>query len=387
MKIEVAKPDLEAALQVVSIGTASTGSDLTTHFVFRHTTDSKGNDVVEVLSNNNRLGCSMPVAGCKVHIDGDETAFTVESWRLNKWISAVEDAVLELELKDGNVKATSPKGSVKFQSLDPSQFPYWDETLADTKEGTSIAAKRLHGALSHVKLFISDKDTTTPKLAVTEILNESLQATDKGALAVVTIGDLDSSNLRIHGKDLGQVLAFLGGCDEGVEVREHDRCLFLVRPDGGLLSVGRPHHAFPDIALDKKPDDPHWWSVKTDELQSAINALSASASKEDTRLNFSLDGGMVGLSMTSASGDRVTLKLEAQERGSLDEPPVPMPDGGFDIAYPYLLKLLGQCRDETIKFGLNPQLDKKSGKPKGGWVRFREDRDGDDYLTLLVWLL
>lgn len=385
MKIEVAKPDLEAALQVVSIGTASTGSDLTTHFVFRYKADD---NTVEVLSNNNRLGCSMPIAGCKAHVDGDDQAFTVESWRLNKWISAVEDAVLSLELADGTVKATSPKGSVKFQSLDPSQFPYWDETLGDTPEGTSIGAKRLQAALSHVKLFISDKDTTTPKLAVTEILNESLQATDKGALAVVTIGDLSASNLRVHGKDLGQVLAFLSSCgDEAVEVREHDRCLFLVRHDGGILSVGRPHHAFPDIALDKKPDDPHWWAVKTEELQSAINALSASASKEDTRLNFALDGAMVALSMASASGDRVTLHLEAQEHGSLDDAAVEMPGGGFDIAYPYLLKLLGQWRDETIKFGLNPQLDKKSGKPRGGWVRFREDRDGDDYLTLLVWLL
>ena len=385
MKIEVAKPDLEAALQVVSVGTASTGSDLTTHFVFRYKADD---NTVEVLSNNNRLGCSMPIAGCKAHVDGDEQAFTVESWRIIKWISAVEDAVLSLELTDGTVKATSPKGSVKFQSLDPSQFPYWDETLGDTPEGTSLPAKRLQAALSHVKLFISDKDTTTPKLAVTEILHESLQATDKGALAVVTIADLNASNLRIHGKDLGQVLAFLSSCGDGaVEVREHDRCLFLVREGGGTLSVGRPHHAFPDIALDKKPDDPHWWSVKTEELQSAINALSASASKEDTRLNFSLDGAMVALSMASASGELVTLHLEAQERGSLEGSSVDMPESGFDIAYPYLLKLLGQWREETIKFGLNPQLDKKTEKPKGGWVRFREDRDGDDYLTLLVWLL
>jgi len=385
MKIEVAKPDLEAALQVVSVGTASTGSDLTTHFVFRYKEDD---NTVEVLSNNNRLGCSMPIAGCKAYVDGDERAFTVESWRINKWISAVEDAVLSLELVDGTVKATSPKGAVKFQSLDPSQFPYWDETLADTPAGMSLPAKRLQGALSHVKLFISDKDTTTPKLAVTEILNESLQATDKGALAVVTIDDLKSSNLRVHGKDLGQVLAFLSSCgDKAVEVREHDRCLFLVRQDGGILSVGRPHHAFPDIALDKKPDDPHWWSVKTEELQSAINALSASASKEDPRLNFALDGAMVALSMTSASGERVTMHLEAQEHGSLDGAPVDMPGEGFDIAYPYLLKLLSQWREDTIKFGLNPQLDKKTKKPKGGWVRFREDRDGDDYLTLLVWLL
>jgi len=382
MKIEVAKPDLEAALQVVSIGTASTGSDLTTHFVFR-----RRDGVVEVLSNNNRLGCSMPIAGCNVE-EGGADAFTVESSRLNKWISAVEDASLTLELEDGTVRATSPKGSVKFQSLDPAQFPYWDETLGDTADGISLNAKRLQSALRHVKLFISDKDTTTPKLAVTEISNGSLQATDKGALAVVTIKELAKSNLRIHGKDLAQVLAFLGSCGEdAVEIKEHERCLFLVRQDGGVLSVGRPHHAFPDIQLDKKPGDPHWWSLKADDLQSAINALSASASKEDTRLTFSLEGGTVGLSMTSAPGDKVTLHLEAIEHGAAEDAKIDMPEKGFDIAYPYLLKLLGQHRGETIKFGLNPQLDKKTKKPGGGWVRFREDRDGDDYLTLLVWLL
>jgi DNA polymerase III sliding clamp (beta) subunit (PCNA family) len=383
MKIEVAKPDLEAALQVVSIGTASTGGDLTTHYVFRRRDDG----VVEVLSNNNRLGCSMPIAGCNVSGDESSDAFTVESWRLNKWIAAVEDAPLSLQLVEGTVRATSPKGVGKFQSLDPSQFPFWDETLSEAPKGTTISAKRLHGALSHVKLFISDKDTTTPKLAVTEVHNESLQATDKGALAVVTIKELKNSNLRIHGKDLGQVISFLGSCGDGpVEVREHERCLFLVRQDQGVLSVGRPHHAFPDIILDKKPDDPHSWVLKTDDLQSTINALTASASKEDTRLNFALAGGTVALSMTSTSGDKVTMHLETIERDTAENAQADMPAEGFDVAYPYLLKLLSQHRGDTLRFGLNPQRDKKTRKPKGGWVRFREDRDGDDYLTLFVWL-
>lgn len=384
MKIVVAKPDLEAALQVVSIGTASTGSDLTAHFVFRRRED----DVVEVLSNNNRLGCSMPIAGCTVSGGEVGDAFTVESWRLNKWIAAAADAELSLESSDGRVKATSPQGTVKFASLDPAQFPYWDEAFRAVGEGLKISAKRLHAALSHVKLFISDKDTTTPKIAVTELRKESLQATDGGALAVVTIADFATSNMRIHGRDLGQLLSFLAAAGDGsVECREHDRCLFLVRDDGGVLSVGRPHHAFPEISLDKKPDDPHWWVLKTEELTRAINALSASASKEDSRLNFKLKDSMVALSMTSASSDRDTLYLEAQDHGSAEDAEVPMPPEGFDIAYPYLLKLLGKTKSDTIKFGLNPNKDRKTGKQKGGWVRFREDRDGDDYLTLLVWLV
>jgi DNA polymerase III sliding clamp (beta) subunit (PCNA family) len=384
MKIEVAKPDLEAALQVVSIGTGSTGSDLTTHFVFRHLEDS---NQVEVLSNNNRIGASIPIQGCKVELSEDTNAFTVESWRLNKWISAVEDAVLTLEASEGTVKATSPKGSVKFQSLDPEQFAFWDKTYGEAGKSVTVGAKRFQAALGHVKLFISDKDTTTPKLAVTEIPegDDSLQATDKGALAVVTIADLKTSNLRIHGKDLAQVLTFLGlSGDENIEIKEHDRCLFLVRHDGGVMSVGRPPHAFPEINMDKREGDPHHWVLRKDEVVSAINALSASASKEDTRVTFNVKDAMVSLTMASASGDKVTLHLEAQETGS-EEDAAPIPEQGFDIAYPYLLKLLGQWKGDTVKFGINAII--KDGKVKGGWVRFREDRDGDDYLTLLVWLV
>lgn len=401
MKIEVAKPDLEAALQVASIGAASTGSDLTTHFVFRHREES---NTVEVLSNNNRIGCSMPIQAANVSLSDDSNAFTVESWRLNKWISAIEDCVLTLEFKEGLVKATSPKGSVKFQSLDPAQFSYWDETLAEVKEGVSISAKRLQSALSHVKLFISDKDTTQPKLAVTEMRKSSLQATDKGALAVAVLEDLDKSEFRIHGKDLSSVMSFLGQSgDESVELKEHGRCLFIVRHDGGVLSVGRPPHPFPDITVDMGDTDPHYWNLDKDEVISAINSLVASASREDTRVNFNwVKDGVVSLTMASASGDKVTMHLETQKqalpgKGEDDEPvTVPghgtleganeIPEEGFDLAYPYLLRLLSQWKSDVVRFGISPQVDESTGKSRGGWVRFREARGQDTFLTLLVWL-
>lgn len=401
MKIEVAKPDLETALQVVSIGSSSSGNDLTTHFVFRHRDKDNG---VEVLSNNNRIGCSMPIQGVQVMLSEDANAFTVESWRLNKWLSAVEDSVLTLEYQDGVVKATSPKGSVKFQSLDPEQFSYWDKTLGETGTSTMISAKRLQIALSHVKLFISDKDTTQPKLGVTEIKKAALQATDKGALALVALAGLDDSNIRIHGKDLTQVLAFLSQSgDHDIEIKEHDRCLFLVRHDGGVLSVGRPPHAFPDINIDRDGEDPHYWDLHKEDVVSSINALAASASKEDTRVTFTVPKeGIIGISMMSTSGEEVSMHLETQSHtipstkegeadtivpgwGAQEDAPE-IPKEGFGIAYPYLIKLLGQWKNDVIRFGINPQVDSK-GKSKGGWVRFREDRDGDDFLTLLVWLV
>lgn len=388
MKIEVAKKDLEDAIQVVKIGTgaASAGNELMGHFVFRY---HEGE--MQVLAHNNRLSIMMPIQGCTVTDTDEHAAFTVESWRLNKWLSAVDAASphpITLEYSDSTVTAKSSRGSVKFQSMDASTYPYGDKSFAETSKGVEIKAKRLHAALSHARQFISDKETTSPKLASTEILKGSLQATDKGALAVVTIKELEDSKIRIHGKDLGQVLAFIATCgDEMIELREHDRCLFLLRATGGgILSVGRPHHPFPEITLDKKPDDPYSWTMKVDDVKAAITALEAAAAKDDHRVNFSLEGGMVIMSVSTAmTGERSSQHIEA-EVSEVEDPGVPMPSSGFDVAYPYLLKLLNQWRSETIKFGLNPQMDKKSKKPKGGYVRYREDRDGDDYLTLLVWL-
>jgi len=201
------------------------------------------------------------------------------------------------------------------------------------------------------------------------------------------VPEMADSNLRIHGKDLAQVLAFLSQSgDESIEVREHKKCLFLVRHDGGVMSVGRPIHAFPELSLDKEPADPHMWEFRKDDLVSAIKALVASASKEDRRLMFKENGNMVALSMTSTSGKKSTLQLELQDQSS-DKEALPLPKEGFALAYPYLLNLLGQWKSELVRFGMSPQADKETGNVKGGWVRLIEDREEDQYLSLLVWLV
>jgi hypothetical protein len=322
---------------------------------------------------------------------------------LNRWIAAVQDAALSLEVKDGTVIATSPKGAVQFQSLDPGAFPYWDDQLSETEEGTKVEAKRLHAALSHTKMFISDKDTTTPKLAVTEVLHDSLQSTDKGAFAAVTLREaktvtdasgqeskeyrptLKGSNLRIHGKDISSVLSFLSTCGEdAVEIREHDRCLFLIREDGSLLNVGRPRHAFPDLEIEST-EPPHWWELKTSDVKSAILTLAASAAREDHRITCNFVEDMVTMQMSSSAGAKNTLHLEPLQHGS-NEDGNPLPGGGFEISYPYLLKLLSQYKGDSLTFDLYPQMD-DSGKHRGGWTRIREVRGDDEFLTILVWLL
>lgn len=385
MKIELAKKDLDGALRVVSIKEDHT-DELSGYLVFRYRQEE---EQVEVLAYNARVGVSTRLSGCQV-TPGGVDSFTVEAHRFRKWAGAFADGVFSLSPLNGELRATVAgpvRGAASFRSVDPTQFPYWDETLAAADAGIPVRASLLHLGFSHVKLFISDKDTTSPKLAVTEIIEGALQATDKGALAVVTIDELNSSNLRIHGKDLPQVLTFLAACgDDVVDVREHDRGVFFVRGDHEVLFVGRPQHSFPDIALDTKPDDPYWWVVSKQHLRSAVASVCATAVADDTRVNFRLAGHQVLVSMAGVGEERTQAEIETIDIGAPAKDSVPMPQDGFEVSYEYLNKMLGQHRGDTVRFGLNPQGDPKTRKVRGGWIRFQEERDGADFLTLLVWL-
>lgn len=376
MKIEVAKSDLEHALQVVAIGSGSKGTDLTSHFVFRA---QEGN--AEILAYNNRLGASSPLV-CKVDEDG---SFTVEAARLTQWYKAAEDVALTLEAKDAVVTATSPFGSVKFRSLDPSGFPYWDKGIKAAKKTMEIEGKRLHAALSHARSFISPTEQHRPEMAVTEVRKGMLWATDVSALTLVTLKEFAKSNLRVAGSSIGSMLQFLSlAGDETVEVLEHSRSLFLRREDQSVLNVGRPATEFMDLEDIEDVEDSYWWSVSCSELERAIAQLQAGAAKEDLRLTFSFDEDTkkVVLSMTADSGSTNTLSLACPEHGAKDEVDAAMPENGWSVEYPYIQRLLSTFKGgKVLKLGLNP-----AGEDEGGWTRVVEDRDGDRYLTILVWM-
>lgn len=391
MKIEVTKRDLEAALAVAGVGVAGTGSDMTTHFAFRHL-DGR----TEVLTNNGRVGVSAPLI-CQSSLTDDTRSFTCEAKRLSSWMSAVENSVLSLEwTSDKKVLATSPKGSIRLNSLDPDLFPYWDDQFNSSEEGYPVPAKRLASALGHVKLFISDKDTRNPRLSVTEVKEyrgeRLLEATDKSSLGVVKMSCLQDEEktpaFRIHGKDLGTVIGFLGSAgDEDIEIREMGNRMFLIRKDGSIMNIGRPSHAFPDLTVGTE-DDQFTWKFLTADLKSSLQALKAGAAKEDVVVNFKPNRGQVAISMASASGSRNTYHLETLKGSDFDSDKVAeaaFPEDGFNLPHPHLMRVLSQYKSGEITMGLNVKVN--SGKAVGGFTRFQEDRDGDEYLVILVWML
>lgn len=385
MKLEVTKRDLEAALKVASIGAAGTGSDITTHFVFRHTEDGR----TEVLANNGRLGVSTPLI-CQASLSSDENAFTVEAKRLSSWLAAVDNAVLTLEFQDRKVVAKSPRGSISLNSLDPELFPYWDEGFNATEDGYSVESKTLISALNHVRPFIYSRDTKEPRLAVAEVKTQTsededrwLQATDRKALGMVRCKALQKASFRLHEKDVGNVISFLSTIkDESVECRESKTRTFFVRGDGAVMNVARPRDAFPDMSVNTD-SDPYSWTLKTDDLRSSILALLAGAPSENPLMTFSRTQGQVEVSMVSASGSRNKYHLELLDEVSDED--TPFPEDGFKVSHAHVLKILSAHKQETITIGLMVKVDANTGKVRHGACRFHDNRDGDDYLVILPW--
>jgi len=387
MKIQVAKQDLENALDVVASCLAGTGSDLSVHFLFRR--DPADREKIQVMTYSTRISALCPVTATVDESDFD--AFTIEGWRLKKWLSKLPDAALTFEFDGAVVEAVCPgKGTQKFQSLDPSKFPFWDKALGDAKIIALMPAERLHRAIDYSRNFASADESRQPELCVCEVKEGVLASTNKRTATLVSVAALKDSSMRVHSKDAGAILSFLATIKDDVEVLEHDKCLFLRRSDGAVFEESRFDANFP--VFNRPPDkDPHWWVLDTEELRNAIPFLESGAQREDDRLRFTRPGDPddterpVILSMQTATGGTAEQKVTCVESGS--EPDAdPLPDEGFTLAYPNLTKILDFVKSDTIKFGV-------SRRKKGGYLRFvdvlfadEEGKGGDEYLTVAAWL-
>lgn len=376
MKLQVAKRDLENALQVVTNSMTTNGTDISSHLVFRADKD----DNVEVFTFSGRLFGSAPVK-CVVDSSADRS-FTVEGARLIQWVRSVSDAALDMDFDPETkvVTATAPKGSMEFQSLDPASFPFWDEMWPDVTEKGTVKAAKLAAGVSYARGFVFDKETKRPELCLIECRDGLLFATDQKAITLVEVGGLEESTLRLHRNDVGAVLKFLGTCGDGdVVLMEHARSLLFKRADGAVFGESRVLTQYPPLNIDREDDNPIWWKVAKAEILEAIPFLSSGAAKEDNRLFFTrpTDDGPVNLSMKAMTGNHMGIDIKVGESGS-DGKTVLNP-AGFMLDHNDLQRVLGQWSADVVLFGIHI-------KGNLGFVRFREERDDVDYTSVLAWL-
>jgi len=362
-------------------GGCASGSknDISGHFLFR-VKEGK----VEILSSSERVFSSRSLICNVLDLPEDEeAAFTIESKRLRMWLSAVADAKLTFEFEDSLVTATSPRGSVVFQSWDPEEFRYWDDTLEKAKKRAKIPAKRLSAALEYVKQFVSEKESQEPHLCNVEFQKGSVFATDKIGAVRVSVKGMKKSKLRLHGKQIPLVNKFLSFCEK-VEIYEHDSASMFKSEDGTVFGESRSKHDFPELVLEEaRTSGQHWWTFDKAEVLSCIQILEASADwgeRDRNRMLMSLEkDGTIALSMKSSSGKVVSLSAPCTKSRSSDDAK-PLPEAGFPISSLYLERVLSSARSNEVEIGI-------AGHGPGGWIFLEEDGKDSSRLTVLSWLL
>jgi len=378
MNIEVAKQDLEAALKVVST-TVGSGADLSSHYLFRiH------EDAMEVLSFDMRVFSRSQFTANVKGEEGD--AFTVEAWRLDKWVASVGDGVLTLDSDEkGEVIAKGPRSRIKLRSLDPSRFPYWDGLLTNATAMGDISPAVLHRAISLSKTFVSTDDTNRPELCQIEAIEGTMQATNRRAVSSVAIRDLPGLSLRIPGKDLTTVLKFLSDKttqESDVAVLEGRRegsagaAVIFRRPDGSYIGVSRPTSPMPKLPIEAVART-MGLSLNVDEFMGGVDVLLASAKKGHETVTFSSKDGVLTISMPSdAGGDDEYPLITSAETG--------LGDITFGIDYAYIKSLAEHFDLDTVELGVHQ-------RGRGGYVSFLYEDEGstedsgNQYHTVIVW--
>jgi hypothetical protein len=370
--ISVNSTDLENALKVVRI-TVGSSSDISSHYVFR----AHGGKL-EVLSYDGRTFASCIVPHTTT---SEDASFTVEARRIRVLLDNVgANQALDISTAEGGeVTVRAARGKVTFSSLDPSLFPYWDDVLAGAKVTAKIAAERLHAAFTTARQFIYDQEAKHPALCVAEFRNGVLHSTDQMAVSLVKMPGTEACGLRVFVRDLPNVLAFLATAKGGeVEVLETDRASFIRRVDGAVFGETVFAHRFPDINVDWNLEDDQTWGLFQEELIAGIGLLQSGAKLGEPRVRFQRNGtAEVVLSMTSVSGKPLPLTVPLVEFKQKDGGVTEMP--AFAVTDAYISKMLNGNTNTKIQLGITK-------KGAGGWVRIRDDRGTDTYLTTVAWL-
>jgi hypothetical protein len=377
--------DLEAALKVTTNTFTTSGTDISSHYIFRVVEDDDGAQKLEVLSHKQpgRIYSSCPCVSeieCK---DGEDTSFTIEAKRFDYLISNVKDTVLTFKINAGvvTVEAPSPWGKLEFQSLDPSTFIYWDEVLSKAKLVGEIAANHLAEVFGFAKMFVSDQESRNPGMCVTEARKGMLLSTNMVTVTTIRADLLAKSGMRVHNKDIAPLLKYLAASDRSlIKVLEDDRNVFFQRADGALFGAGRFNSAFPKLALPAEgADDHHWWVVPKGRVLDALAFLKAAVKKDDTKLHMDRRGDNMRLAVDCVTGNQGDILIPLSDSGSGDDAP-DIPSGGFTVDRKMMESVLSQTDLEEVRFGL-------CVTPKGGFVRILETRESGEYRMISTWIV
>jgi len=416
MKLTIAKADLMEALKVVSACKATTGSDLSAHYlfnVFPPAGDVK--DVrVELAAYSGQTFASSPISGVKVEGD-DANAFTIEGWRLEKWLGALPDDGQALVFtytpsESKTVEARATKGAQQFDSLDPTKFPSWDEVVGKSTVTGTLPASLLYSILDYAKDFVGDDETKHAEQTVVECRKGKYTLPKKNPddkdekpveidVGIVYAMDgmhavqiksplLKDCTMRIHGKDLKGILAFLATLKNGmVDLLEdlpadggEPTTLFLrPHPDAvrslhlSVYGENRFTTPFPELGS-PGPADHYSWSFPKEDALAALPFLEAGAAEKDKKVRLAQHDDVVQMSMRTPRGVWVPLEIPSAAPVKVEDAP-DLPSDGFMVNKDSFKAALKSMPGETPQVGVN-----KHGR--GGYLRFTREEGPNGEILL-----
>lgn len=381
--VRFAKKDLESALATTSLTIGSpTQNDFTSHLMMR---GDAQNGTLDFLTTNVRFGSRVTI---RAEME-DDVCFTVEGWRLRQWASAVVDDVVELHASEAGdvIIAKTQKSRVKLCGFgDMDKIRRWEEVLGDDVPAHQVDAKRLHAALSYCKNYTGEQTPALQGLSVMEVTKGTLRATDKRAIAIIDLPPIKECNLRIHGKDLGPVLSFLGSTGV-VSVKDCRTALSFQREDGTVMVATKPMTPIHDVDLNLETPPHFRCVVSPSDVRSAILALAAGADRENRIVTLHLNGSSLTLKMKAATtgGDLnevVVPASETEESGN-----VGFPKMGVPMDYTYLQKALSLAREGDLGLSFYVVVDPDRPHRKIGWVQINDTFGEDKYYTIIKWAM
>lgn len=374
MKLTFAKSDLETALRVPSLTVGADQNEISSQFLFREV-----DSAIEILSYSGPMFSSSPLI-CQLE-SSNHSCFTIPAKRLRLWLSAVEDTSLTFVFDGAKVKATCPRGTVIFQSMDPKDFPYWEEDLEAAKKVAEVPSTPLREAVTYTRLFVSDNEQT-PRLCNMQFNEGRLFATNDASGVELSLKGMEKCGMRLRGKNTGTLAKFLSLCDT-VSIHEYDEGVIFISDNGVVLGESRPPHEFPKIVLREVFNKPKtYWKFNKEEFLTCIKILTAGADwQEDLkiRLNLRRVEEEIFMSMQSSSGETVELKVPCLEH-SKEEGATGLPEKGFPVSSKTLEKMLPNVWENEVTVGL-------SERSPGGFLCVDETKDGASRLTVLGWIL
>ncbi|MHC4780865.1 MAG: hypothetical protein ACYTFG_20025, partial [Planctomycetota bacterium] len=362
MKFQVAKCDLEAALQVVSSSLGSGSSDdISSHLLFRARKNDKGEWKGEVLTYTDRLCAGAPIIA-KIEVEaGGPTAFTIEGSRLKDLLKTLPDAALTFDFDGSDTNYDGHGGPIEkaFESLDPDDYPYWDDGLEEAQAVATVPASAFRRAVGLARPFVLlDAETRRPDLCVFESREGVIHASNMKTASLVTVPGMEESALRIHGGDAPKIIAFLDTMgDDDVEILESSLALYLKRGDGAVFGETRYNVRFPDnMKVGQIKVDPRWWEIPVGELKTSIARLHSFANRKDNRLRLKpgkKDTLLLEMALNSGRGN-AQQTIELGGSGAEDDAP-DLPTKGFLLDYNELKLVLSVYQEETLRMGLHPR--------------------------------